>query len=129
MATIIKPIIAPELLSQLDTKFEEEKQVIVHCGFQNNYLIGNLVRIWRTTFLVDKFTGHRSQLLFWENISMFPYWTEVPPVKEYWFTLIFSGLPKDCKLFDFVEEIPQEGGFLVTDIDRNESDVYTIKLI
>ena len=60
---------------------------------------------------------------------MFPYWTEVPSVKEYWFTLIFSGLPKDCKLFDFVEEIPQEGGFLVTDIDRNESDVYTIKLI
>ena len=50
-------------------------------------------------------------------------------MKEYWFTLIFSGLPKDCKLFDFVEEIPQEGGFLVTDIDRNESDVYTIKLI
>ena len=46
MATIIKPNIAPELLSQLDTKFEEEKQVIVHCGFQNNYLIGNLVRIY-----------------------------------------------------------------------------------
>ena len=111
MATIIKPNIAPELLSQLDTKFEEEKQVIVHCGFQNNYLIGNLVRIWRTTFLVDKFTGHRSQLLFWENISMFPYWTEVPPVKEYWFTLIFSGLPKDCKLFDFVEEIPKKEVF------------------
>ena len=61
---------------------------------------------------------------------MFPYWTEVPPVKRILVYLIFSGLPKRfAKLFDFVEEIPQEGGFLVTDIDRNESDVYTIKLI
>ena len=60
---------------------------------------------------------------------MFPYWTEVPPVKEYWFTLIFLDCLKIANSFDFVEEIPQEGGFLVTDIDRNESDVYTIKLI
>lgn len=128
MPTIIKPAIAPEIMTSLQEKFEEEKQVIVHCLFSNDYIVGNLVRIWQSTFLVDKFTGFRSQLLFWENISLFPYWTEVPPVKEYQFTLVFSGLPKDCKIFDFVEEIPQEGGFLVTDIERNESDVYTIKL-
>ena len=128
MPTIIKPAIAPEILTSLQEKFEEEKQVIVHCIFPNDYIVGNLVRIWQSTFLVDKFTGFRSQLLFWENISLFPYWTEVPPVKEYQFTLVFSGLPKDCKIFDFVEEIPQEGGFLVTDIERNERDVYTIKL-
>ncbi len=128
MPTIIKPKIAPEIIASLQEKFEEEKQVIVHCLFPNDYMMGNLVRIWQSTFLVDKFTGFRSQLLFWENISMFPYWTEVPPVKEYQFTLVFSGLPKDCKIFDFVEEIPQEGGFLVSDIERNDSDVYTIKL-
>ena len=129
MPTIAKPKISPEILSEIQTKFEEEKQVIVHCCFQNNYTVGNLVRIWQSTYLVDKFTGFRSQLLFWDKISIFPYWTDIPPVKEYCFTIIFSGLPKDCKVFDFVEEIPQEGGFLVTDIERNESDVYTIKLI
>ena len=128
MPTIIKPKIAPKLFAQLEEKFEEEKQVIVHCLFQNDYLMGNLIRIWQSTFLVDKFSGHRSPLLFWENISLYPYWTEVPPVKEYQFTLIFSGLPKDCILFDFVEEIPQKGGFLVTNIERNGSDVYTVKL-
>lgn len=128
MTIITKPKIAPEIFTELQEKFEEEKQVIVHCCFPNDYLDGNLVRIWPSTFLVDKFTGFRSQLLFWENISMFPYWTEVPPVKEYQFTLVFSGLPKNCMIFDFVEEIPQEGGFLVTDIERNDSDVYTIKL-
>ena len=49
-------------------------------------------------------------------------------MKEYSFTLIFSALPKECKVFDFVEEVIQRKRFLVTDIERNESDVYTLKL-
>ena len=129
MTTITKPKISPELLEALQPKVEVEKQVIVHCCFPRSPIADMLIRIWSSTFLIDESLAHKSTLIHHENISLFPYWTEVPPVKEYWFTLIFSGLPKDCKLFDFVEEIPQEGGFLVTDIDRNESDVYTIKLI
>lgn len=128
MATVTKPKIAPEILAQIEEQFEQEKQVIVHCCFQNNYTLGNLVRIWPSTFLEDKFTGYRSKLIFWENIAVFPYWTDIPPVKEYCFTLVFSGLPKECKLFDFVEEVMHGSGFLVTDIERNESDVYTLKL-
>jgi len=128
MATVIKPKIAPEILAQIEEQFEQEKQVIVHCCFQNNYTLGNLVRIWPSTFLEDKFTGYRSKLIFWENIAVFPYWTDIPPVKEYCFTLVFSGLPKECKVFDFVEEVMHGSGFLVTDIERNESDVYTLKL-
>ena len=128
MATVTKPKIAPEILAQIEEQFEQEKQVIVHCCFQNNYTLGNLVRIWPSTFLEDKFTGYRSKLIFWENIAVFPYWTDIPPVKEYCFTLVFSGLPKECKVFDFVEEVMRGSGFLVTDIERNESDVYTLKL-
>lgn len=128
MATVIKPKIAPEILAQIEEQFEQEKQVIVHCCFQNNYTLGNLVRIWPSTFLEDKFTGYRSKLIFWENIAVFPYWMDIPPVKEYCFTLVFSGLPKECKVFDFVEEVIQGSGFLVTDIERNETDVYTLKL-
>ncbi|MFT3920701.1 hypothetical protein [Cloacibacterium sp.] len=128
MATVTKPKIAPEILAQIEEQFEQEKQVIVHCCFQNNYTLGNLVRIWPSTFLEDKFTGYRSKLIFWENIAVFPYWTDIPPVKEYCFTLVFSGLPKECKVFDFVEEVMHGSGFLVTDIERNESDVYTLKL-
>ena len=128
MATVTKPKIAPEILAQIEEQFEQEKQVIVHCCFQNNYTLGNLVRIWPSTFLEDKFTGYRSKLIFWENIAVFPYWMDIPPVKEYCFTLVFSGLPKECKVFDFVEEVMHGSGFLVTDIERNESDVYTLKL-
>ena len=128
MATIIKPNIAPELLSQLDTKFEEEKQVIVHCGFQNNYLIGNLVRIWRTTFWWINLQGTEANFYSGKISRCFPYWTEVP-VKEYWFTLIFLDCLKIVNSLISWKKFRKEGGFLVTDIDRNESDVYTIKLI
>lgn len=49
-------------------------------------------------------------------------------MKDYWFTLVFSGLPKDCKMFDLIEVIPEEGGFHVKEIRRNESDIYRVKI-
>ncbi|HQC07295.1 MAG TPA: hypothetical protein PK067_09765, partial [Kaistella chaponensis] len=112
MATITKPEIISEILELLQPKIEEEKQVIVHCCFPAPHFEGNLIRIWSSTFLIDNALGHRSSLIHHENISLFPYWTEVPPFKDFWFTLVFTGLPKDCESFDLKEEIPQEGGFI-----------------
>ena len=34
----------------------------------------------------------------------------------------------DCTVFDFKEEIPEEGGFFVKSIKRNSTDVYRIKI-
>jgi hypothetical protein len=79
--------------------------------------------------LIDNALGHRSSLIHHENISLFPYWTEVPPFKDFWFTLVFTGLPKDCKIFDLQEIISEEGGFHVKNIKRNGSDVYRVKLV
>ena len=45
------------------------------------------------------------------------------------FTLIFSGLPKHCKLFDMVENIPEPGGFVFENIVRNNSDVYLLEIL
>lgn len=126
--TIVKPIITQKLLESLQTKIEEEKQVIVHCCFPASPLLGNLIRIWNSTVLIDKNSSHQSKLIHAENISIFPNWTVVPFMKDYWFTLIFSGLPKDCKSFDFKEVIPEEGGFFVKSIKRNTSDIYRIKI-
>lgn len=128
METITKPKISQEILEALQTKTEEEKQVIVHCCFPAVSHFGSLIRIWQSTFLMDESLGHKSQLLYQENISLFPYWTEVPPMKDFWFTLVFSGLPKECKSFDLKEEIPEEGGFFVKNIKRNATDVYRIKI-
>ncbi|MCG7280086.1 hypothetical protein MHJ94_02090 [Chryseobacterium taklimakanense] len=128
MPTTDKPKIAEELLQSLQTRTLEEKQVIVHCCFPGSAAFGNLIRIWQSTFLIDDTIGHRSHLIHAENIAVFPYWTEVLPMKDFWFTLVFSGLPKECQRFDFMEVIPEEGGFFVQNIRRNESDVYRIKI-
>lgn len=125
---IVKPIIAKELLESLQTKIEEEKQVIVHCCFPASPFLGNLIRIWNTTYLVDNTSSHKSKMIHAENITIYPNWTAVPFMKDFWFTLIFSGLPKDCKSFDFKEIIPEEGGFFVKSIKRNGSDIYRIKI-
>ncbi|MCS4305538.1 MULTISPECIES: hypothetical protein [unclassified Chryseobacterium] len=125
---VIKPVIAKELLESLQTKIEEEKQVIVHCCFPASPFLGNLIRIWHSTYLFDNQSEHRSKMIHAENISISPYWTAVPFMQDFWFTLIFSGLPKDCKSFDLKEVIPEEGGFFVESIKRNSSDVYRVKI-
>lgn len=129
MPTIVeKPKIAEEILQQLEVKVQEERQVIVHCMLPASPFPGNLVRIWKSTVLHDQQTDYLSELVHAENISYFPFWTEVPPGKDFWFTLVFTGLPKDCKMFDLVEFIPHPGGFHVRNIQRNSSDVYRVKI-
>jgi len=126
--TLVKPIIVKELLESLQTKIEEERQVIVHCCFPASPFLGNLIRIWNSTYLFDNQSSHKSKLIHAENISISPYWTVVPFMRDFWFTLVFSGLPKDCKSFDLKEVIPEEGGFFVESIRRNSSDVYRVKI-
>jgi hypothetical protein len=87
-----------------------------------------LIRIWKSTFLVDKDSMARSQLVHAENISIAPQWTQIPDGVTYNFLLIFSALPKSCRTFDLVEDIPQPGGFHVANIARNDTDVYHIDL-
>ncbi|MFT4523786.1 MAG: hypothetical protein ACI8ZN_002742 [Bacteroidia bacterium] len=112
---------------QVQSKVEEEAQVIVHCSFTSkSELMG--IRIWESTVLVDKESNHRATLMHIENISMQPDWTWVLPNKTYRFALIFSALPKSCSHFDLFEDIPQPGGFLVPNIERNRTDVYRVKL-
>ncbi len=104
-----------------------EKQVIIHCLFTSTQ--GDTgIRIWPTTFLIAKDVSHRSELVLAENIPLAPNWLNVPQGSTFNFTLIFSGLPDECRIFDLVEEVPQPGAFIISNIDRNGTDVYTINL-
>ena len=109
-----------EILSQI----HEEKAVIVHCSY--NAIIDGGIRIWNSTFLIDKASGDRSNMHHAENISIAPEWTYVPEGKTHRFTLIFAPLPKSCEFFDLLEDIPQTGGFFIQNIKRNKSDVYNV---
>jgi hypothetical protein len=115
----IQPIVAEE------TVVLEQSHVYVHCYF-NNTVKDMLIRIWKTTFLIDKTSSHRSKLVHIENISYAPQWTIIPENKLFQFLLIFEALPKGCEIFDLLEDIPQPGGFFIADIMRNKKDVYHV---
>jgi len=115
----------PQTLEDTETKIKtlesEERQTIVHCKINDdeNYAY----RIWPSTFLVEHNTGRRAKLITAYNISFAPQWT-INDGKG--FTLIFEGLSKACSKFDLKEIIPQDGGFEVLNIARNNTDVYQV---
>lgn len=116
----------PKISEELKTFPDFESQVIVHGYFKNAGEWPELIRIWSTTFLIPHNSFHKSRLVHFENITLFPYWTPIQVGTTHRFTLIFGSLPKSCVLFDLVEEIPQSGGFEIRNIHRNKSDVYEI---
>ena len=120
-----KPIV--ETMTAEETTVLEESHVYVHCYF-NNTTKDMLIRIWKTTYLLDKYSGHRAKLVHAENISFAPVWTTVPENGLFQFLLIFESLTKGCEVFDLVEDIPQPGGFFISDIMRNKKDVYHVHL-
>jgi hypothetical protein len=119
----IKPEIDLEVLTSIDPSTLDDSFVYVHCYYHNTHE-DMLIRIWRTTYLIDSTSGTKSKLIHAENISFAPIWTLIPDGITYSFLLIFSGLPKSCQQFSLVEEIAQPGGFRVDNISRNETDVY-----
>lgn len=124
----VRPAVDIDALAAIDTDVLEDSFVYVHCYFNNIYK-DMLIRIWKTTFLIDLSIGTRSRLLHVENISLAPQWTLIPDGKVYRFLLIFEGLPRGCTSFDLLEDIPQAGGFHVKGISRNRTDVYHIDIL
>ena len=121
--TVVEPL-EPALKQELLTHIDERGQVTVRCSFASPQF--NLIRIWKSTFLICRQTGHRSELLHAEGISLAPLWTPVAPGEFFWFTLVFAPLPKACAVFDLAEVIPQPGGFHVPGIGRNGRDLYEV---
>ncbi|GET25405.1 hypothetical protein [Prolixibacter sp. NT017] len=110
---------------------EKERQIILQCTILPGTLSGVIgpVRIWPTTYLVDRENNHRSQLIDAWNIALYPDWHSVPDRKKiHRITLIFSALHNDCKQFDLVEDIPEKGAFVVKNIIRNKLGVYEVQI-
>jgi hypothetical protein len=118
----------PEILVKKKTKRavktvdSKERQTIVHCTYDP----ASAVRVWPTTFLVEKETGRRVRLITAFNITFAPEWTF--GMENNRFTLVFGGLSKKCAMFDLVEDIPLPDPFVVKNIARNKTDVYEVKI-
>lgn len=116
--------IAPELLKK--TQKDVEKQVIVHCTLQRSPYMEWDFRIWPTIYLFPKEGMRKCKLIQHFNIVLYPQWQTIGPTGQHQFTLIFQGLPKECKQFDIKEIIPEPVPFMALNINRNDSDVYYI---
>lgn len=123
---IAEPEVVEKQALQIDASVEEERQVILHCFMHMPQ--GGGVRIWKSTYLMDKQSAHRSKLVNAFGISIAPVWTLVEVGQTVHFTLTFERLPSTCVIFDLIEDIPEEGGFFVGNIVRNREDVYKVRL-
>jgi hypothetical protein len=130
--TIVLPKIPiendPALKIQLKENLSLEKQTIVHCNYKSHPYLQESIRIWSSTYLKPKGSTEVYRLLNAFNITFYPDWTSIRTNANHHFTLIFEGLPNDCNVFDLFEEIPEPGGFFSSNIQRNESDIYHLKL-
>lgn len=120
-----KPFVDTDVLFSIRPELLNDSYIYIH-GYVQPQTHEMLIRIWPSTFLVGQKAGERAQLIHAENITFAPVWTLVEQKQRYNFLLIFSALPKACRVFDLVEEIPQPGGFLIPNISRNDTDVYHV---
>lgn len=122
MKTEGETLIKPKAKRKVKTLESKERQTIVHCIYDPHMA----VRVWPSTFLVEKESGRRVKLITAFNISFAPEWTFGAENNQ--FTLVFGGLSKGCAMFDLVEDIPLPEPFVVKNIPRNKTDVYEVRV-
>ena len=91
-----KPEVELDVLLAIQSMYDEDAFIYVHCYFKNQWT-DMLIRIWKTTFLIDRNSSSRAKLVHAENISYAPQWTLIADGKTHHFLLIFTSLPKECK--------------------------------
>jgi hypothetical protein len=123
-----KPEVDKQIIEEAMNQNDTEKQVIVHCHFKS-LPYDSYIRIWKTTYLRDKDSAHKSKLLTAHKITFFPIWMPLKSGRNAKFTLVFSSLPKNCTSFDLFEDIPEGGGFYTGIISRNKTDVYSVDIL
>jgi hypothetical protein len=107
-------------------KVQQEGQVVVHFQYKCIEPRGIWLKAWKTTYLFDTHSSHKSELLYVEQLPLQPNFVSVKYRESFSFTMIFSPLPKDCTHFDLKEIIPETGEFCFTNIARNATDIYHI---
>ena len=96
---------------------EEQKKVIIHGiarGFQK-------IQLQKYTAITCYKNQYECTLLFHLGIPIYPEFLEDENIR---FTLVFEGLPDNCKSFH-LQSFPESGCWKSYDFERNEDDVYT----
>jgi hypothetical protein len=118
------PVVLPDV--EIEVEVRPLDPVVVHVRCAPNY--SHSLRIWQSTFLLDRDSPHTSSMIGCENISLYPHWMSIPRGRPHQFTLFFEPLPKSVQVFDLHEIIPEPRGWLFPAIRRNQEDVYWLDL-
>ena len=119
--------IATDVRDEVKHLVDEMGQVIVHCTYVSP-TGGDGIRIWPSTYLFDHHSDHVSTLVHAEKITLYPVWT-LTKRGDNQFTLIFTGLPKSCTLFDLIEDCNgAPGSFRQMNMRRNRDDIYFVSI-
>ena len=99
---------------------EDKKKVIIN-GFAPNY---QAIQLHEETFICCYKNKYQSILLHNLGIPLYP---EVREGENLSFLLVFEGLPDDCETFH-LQSVPKSGTWKCYDFERNEEDIYCLKL-
>jgi hypothetical protein len=103
-----------------------EDPIVVHVRCAPDY--APYLRIWQSTFLLDQASSFTSEMIRFENISLYPHWYPIPDGQPHQFTLYFRQMPRSVRVFDLAEIIPEPRGWFFPSIRRNDADVYWLDL-
>ena len=87
--TTVRPETAEE------TSVQPREPVVVHVRVPA--YTTEMVRVWQSTFLLDRDSNHTSRLVSFEKISLYPHWTKIDYTRPYVFTLVFEGQATSTK--------------------------------
>jgi hypothetical protein len=123
--------IDPEILSEIETKDNNEAATIIHCQYTSpeKYMNGGWVNIAQTTYLCN---DNDNTMLKMKQVFNIP----ISPEKHFFqkpnqtkrFTLFFPALPEDWSSFSVVEVTNEPGPVLIHSIERNDSGVYHLTI-
>lgn len=110
---------------------EEEGYTYLHCTYYTSpkYDAGWWVNIYKTSYLTSSASTDRLQLLQAIGIPYAPDRLHLKRKGDFAkFTLIFPAVPKDWKIFNFIEACGGVDGLSISNISRNNTGVYKVRI-
>jgi len=91
-APLIAPVVRTLPVEATQDQVLSEDPIVVHIRCAPDYAPS--LRIWQSTFLLDQASSITSEMIRFENISLYPHWYHIPDGQPHQFTLYFRPMPR-----------------------------------
>jgi len=120
-----------EVSNDLLESTEEEGFTYLHCTYYTspNWDAGWWINIWKTSYLSSNTSSDKLELLNAIGVPLAPDKVYLKGKGDYIkFTLIFPAVPKDWSIFNFIELCGGSNGLSISNINRNNTGVYKVRI-